>query len=50
VLIAAFTSPVRWVETVRRLHADGVEDFAETGPGTVLGGLVRRTLGELVRG
>jgi [acyl-carrier-protein] S-malonyltransferase len=50
VLIAALTRPVRWVETVQRLHADRVEDFAETGPGTVLSGLVRRTLGEFVRG
>jgi [acyl-carrier-protein] S-malonyltransferase len=44
VLVAALTSPVRWVETLRALHAQGVERFVETGPGNVLTGLVRRTL------
>ncbi len=36
-------SPVRWVESVRRMHAEhGVERFLEVGPGAVLTGLVRR--------
>lgn len=34
--------PVRWSDTVLRLVADGVERFAECGPGKVLAGLNRR--------
>ncbi len=35
-------SPVRWVESVRRLAADGVDRGLEIGPGNVLAGLARR--------
>ncbi len=36
-------SPVRWVESVRRLaEKHAVERFVEVGPGNVLCGLVRR--------
>lgn len=35
-------SPVRWVETVNRLAADGVTDIVEFGPGKVLAGLTKR--------
>jgi len=35
-------SPVRWVETIRKLSAEGVTHVAECGPGKVLQGLVRR--------
>jgi [acyl-carrier-protein] S-malonyltransferase len=34
-------SPVRWVEEEERLLADGYDRFYETGPGTVLTGLLR---------
>ena len=37
-------SPVRWRETVRRMADDGVELFIEVGPGTVLAGLITRTV------
>jgi [acyl-carrier-protein] S-malonyltransferase len=37
-------SPVRWIDTLRHLHALGCERFLEVGPGNVLAGLVRRTL------
>jgi [acyl-carrier-protein] S-malonyltransferase len=36
------TSPVRWVEIVENMIADGAERFYEVGPGTVLKGLLRR--------
>ncbi len=35
-------SPVRWVETVRAMAAQGVELVAECGPGKVLAGLNKR--------
>ena len=38
------TSPVRWVDSLQRLHALGVRRFVEFGSGKVLTGLVARTL------
>lgn len=35
-------APVRWVESVRALAAEGVDRGLEIGPGNVLAGLVRR--------
>jgi len=41
-LVRQVDSPVRWVESVRRLALDGVDRALEIGPGNVLAGLVRR--------
>ena len=41
-LIAQLTGPVRWVETVKNLKADGIEVLVEVGPNKVLCGLNRR--------
>ncbi len=38
------TASVRWVETLERLHALGVRRYVELGSGSVLTGLVGRTL------
>lgn len=44
-LLKQLTSPVRWVQSVEAMAADGAEQFNEIGPGTVLQGLIRRILG-----
>jgi [acyl-carrier-protein] S-malonyltransferase len=36
------SNPVRWVEVVRRIAAEGISHVAECGPGKVLAGLTRR--------
>jgi [acyl-carrier-protein] S-malonyltransferase len=41
-LIRQVDAPVRWVELVQRMVADGFDTFFEVGPGNVLCGLVRR--------
>ena len=43
-LADALVRPVRWREALIALHEAGARRFVETGPGTVLTGLVRRTL------
>jgi len=44
-LLDQLNAPVRWAQSVRRMHEDGATRFVEVGAGTVLQGLVRRTLG-----
>ena len=41
-LVTQLDSPVRWVESVNAMHAQGIERFIESGPGKVLGGMVKR--------
>ncbi len=41
-LVDQVASPVRWIEVVEGMIADGIETFLEVGPGKVLAGLVRR--------
>jgi [acyl-carrier-protein] S-malonyltransferase len=41
-LVRQAASPVRWVETIRAMAAQGVTHVLECGPGKVLAGLVKR--------
>ena len=43
-LVRQAMSPVRWVETLRNMQADGVDTFVECGAGRTLSGLVKKTL------
>jgi [acyl-carrier-protein] S-malonyltransferase len=46
-LVRQAASPVRWVETVQKMRAEGVTHVLECGPGRVLAGMVRRIDGAL---
>lgn len=46
-LVRQAANPVRWVETVQKMAAEGVKDVVECGPGKVLAGLTKRINGEL---
>ena len=47
-LIAQLTAPVRWTYIVKNMLADGVTEFTELGPGTVLQGLIKKVDKEAV--
>lgn len=44
-LVEQMLAPVRFMQILHRMQADGLTSFLEVGPGNVLAGLVRRTLG-----
>jgi [acyl-carrier-protein] S-malonyltransferase len=46
-LVRQLYSPVRWVETVQAIYAQGITNSAECGPGKVLAGLTKRIVAEL---
>jgi [acyl-carrier-protein] S-malonyltransferase len=46
-LVRQLYSPVRWVETVQAIHALGITNAAECGPGKVLAGLTKRIIADL---
>jgi len=46
-LVRQLYSPVRWVETVQAIAAQGITQAAECGPGKVLAGLTKRIVAEL---
>jgi len=41
-LYEQLSSPVQWVQTIKNMISDGVDEFYEIGPGKVLQGLVKR--------
>ena len=41
-LIRQVSAPVQWERVVRRMIGDGVKQFVELGPGSVLAGLIRK--------
>jgi [acyl-carrier-protein] S-malonyltransferase len=43
-LVRQLYSPVRWVETVQKIHTQEACRFAECGPGKVLAGLTKRVI------
>ncbi|UXC36982.1 ACP S-malonyltransferase [Cupriavidus gilardii] len=49
-LVRQAAAPVRWVESVQKMAADGVTHVIECGPGKVLAGLTKRIDGNLVGG
>ena len=46
-LVEQLYRPVRWVETVRHLQANGVTRIVECAPGKVLAGLLKRTVDDV---
>jgi acyl transferase domain-containing protein len=41
-LVRQASSPVRWVEVIQKMRAEGIDTIIEFGPGKVLTGLIRR--------
>ena len=46
-IIAQLTSPVRWTQIARNMITDGMTEFTELGPGTVLQGLIKKVSAEV---
>ncbi|MCO5398169.1 ACP S-malonyltransferase [Ralstonia soli] len=46
-LVRQAAAPVRWVETIQKMKADGITRVVECGPGKVLAGLTKRIDGEI---
>ncbi|MBY4730826.1 ACP S-malonyltransferase [Cupriavidus pauculus] len=49
-LVRQAAAPVRWVECVQKMAAEGVTHVVECGPGKVLAGMTKRVDGNLVGG
>ena len=48
-LKAQLTSPVRWRQTLHTINEAGADLIMELGPGSVLTGMAKRTIGDVVR-
>ena len=46
-LEAQLTSPVKWTQCVKQMINDGATSFYESGPGSVLQGLIRKVDSEM---
>lgn len=46
-LVSQLSSPVRWVECIQKMAANGVKTIVECGPGSILTGLNKRIAPEL---
>ena len=46
-LLQQLVSPVKWTQTIQKMVQDGATDFVEVGPGSVLQGLVKRTVNDV---
>lgn len=49
ILVNQLISPVRWVNSIEEILADGITAFIEVGPGKVLSGLIKRIASKLGR-
>ncbi len=47
-LVRQAAAPVRWVETMQKMHTDGITQVIECGPGKVLSGLAKRCVDGLI--
>lgn len=46
-LLNQLLNPVRWTQTLQHMDENGADSFIEVGPGSVLQGLVKRTLDDV---
>jgi len=46
-LVSQLDSPVRWVESVLAMQQGGANHFIESGPGRVLGGMIKRIVSDV---
>lgn len=47
-LISQLTAPVKWTQSVEHMVADGATSFIEVGPGSVLQGLVKKIVKDII--
>ena len=45
-LIKQMTHPIKWVDSITKMHSEGINCFIEVGPGKVLKGLIKQIIPE----